>query len=426
MESESVFGEVAALIKQVTMFVLVLNFLLNLLIGSAIQNLLAAIRKLSIMLHLLIINVKIPANAMVFFSNLFAFVAFDIVEIEPFVRPLLNLQSDEVSNTNLYDLGYPSNYFVINIGNLAIGLVYFASVFIFACLTSKCESKRIGGCRRMLTNGLYWNKPLAFLNEIYIVFSISAVTNFFVFDFKSYGSTISSALTVIASLILFGYPVLILVRLIAKSDQLSDPTVKGKFGSVYSELAFKREGKKALFEPFLFCVRFLLLTFTLLMLQSQPAFQIIISLALTTFMTIFVGLANPYKLIRKTFFEQFNEFFIAVTIYHLMAIADNVEDAPARTVIGWSLIASFCFCLLVNLCSVLADLGREVYINLRRKYLRWKLKKTKKDSKEANSTLVKEQREEEEIKVPELILKHLEKERQMSAQSLGTIIYAQD
>jgi hypothetical protein len=41
----------------------VLNFGMNLFLGGAIQQLFSAIRKLTIMVHLLIINVRIPANA---------------------------------------------------------------------------------------------------------------------------------------------------------------------------------------------------------------------------------------------------------------------------------------------------------------------------------------------------------------------------
>jgi hypothetical protein len=43
--------------------VLVANFAMNLFLGGALQQLFSAIRKLTIMVHLLIINVRIPANA---------------------------------------------------------------------------------------------------------------------------------------------------------------------------------------------------------------------------------------------------------------------------------------------------------------------------------------------------------------------------
>lgn len=46
---------------------------------------------MTIMVHLLIINVKIPANAQMFFAGLLTFVTFDIIELGPYIRKGLNL-----------------------------------------------------------------------------------------------------------------------------------------------------------------------------------------------------------------------------------------------------------------------------------------------------------------------------------------------
>jgi hypothetical protein len=43
------------------------------------------------MVHLLIINVNIPANATVFFSGLLGFVTFNLIDIEEPIRKSLNL-----------------------------------------------------------------------------------------------------------------------------------------------------------------------------------------------------------------------------------------------------------------------------------------------------------------------------------------------
>lgn len=56
--------------ENVSKAVIVGQFLMNLFVGSAIQQLFSSIRKLTIMVHLLIINVRIPANAQLFFGVL--------------------------------------------------------------------------------------------------------------------------------------------------------------------------------------------------------------------------------------------------------------------------------------------------------------------------------------------------------------------
>jgi hypothetical protein len=76
--------------------VLVGQFLLNFFLGSAIQQLFSSIRKLTIMVHLLMINVKIPAHAQVFFKELLEFVTFNVINTEPYLRKGLNLYDTEV------------------------------------------------------------------------------------------------------------------------------------------------------------------------------------------------------------------------------------------------------------------------------------------------------------------------------------------
>ena len=55
-------------------------------------------RKLTIMVHLLIVNVKIPANAQYFFSGLLSFVTFNLFDLTPYIRNGLNLYDEELLN----------------------------------------------------------------------------------------------------------------------------------------------------------------------------------------------------------------------------------------------------------------------------------------------------------------------------------------
>ena len=57
----------AASIGYTSKAVLIFNFFLNLLLGGALQQIFGAIKKISIMVHLLIVNVNIPANAQIYF-----------------------------------------------------------------------------------------------------------------------------------------------------------------------------------------------------------------------------------------------------------------------------------------------------------------------------------------------------------------------
>ena len=52
------------------------NFVMNMFLGGILQELLSALSKLQIMLHLLIINVLVPAHAMIYFQGLLGLVTF--------------------------------------------------------------------------------------------------------------------------------------------------------------------------------------------------------------------------------------------------------------------------------------------------------------------------------------------------------------
>ena len=158
--------------------VVVLNFTMNLFLGGAIQQLFGAIRKLTIMVHLLIINVRIPANAQVFFAGLLQFVTFNIIDFSPYIRKGLNLKDDDlIVNDNFQNLGYNSEYFIINFGNLLLIMAYLVIMLIFYAVTPNNSETKFGRCRAKLTKGLVWNSVLSFMLESYMLLSISAVVN---------------------------------------------------------------------------------------------------------------------------------------------------------------------------------------------------------------------------------------------------------
>jgi len=197
----------AATVKAASKSVVIANFAVNLFLGGALQQLFSAIRKLTIMVHLLIINVSIPANAQVFFAGLLSFVTFDIIELGPYIRSGLNLPDEPVLiNDNFGYLGYSSGYFVINMGTLVIAIVYFVLMLFFYVVTMCVKNEKFNRFRNWLTKGLLWNSIISFIVESYMLISISSVTNFKKLEFKSVGTYVSSNLAMIGFVILVGYP----------------------------------------------------------------------------------------------------------------------------------------------------------------------------------------------------------------------------
>lgn len=71
--------------------VVVLNFTLNLVLSGALQQMLAAMNKMQIMIHLLLINVQIPPACQIFFSSLLSLVTYEVFDISPHVKKALQL-----------------------------------------------------------------------------------------------------------------------------------------------------------------------------------------------------------------------------------------------------------------------------------------------------------------------------------------------
>jgi len=117
--------------------VVVANFVLNVLLGGALSQLFAAISKLQIMVHLLITNVVIPANAQVFSSGLLSLVTYEIIETEDSLRKNLKLEDDKDFNPNFYALGYHSVFFLINIGNLLFVVCFQLAAYLFILATRR-------------------------------------------------------------------------------------------------------------------------------------------------------------------------------------------------------------------------------------------------------------------------------------------------
>ena len=102
--------------------VVIANLFMNIFLGGALQELFSAMAKMQIMVHLLIVNVKIPANATIYFNGLLSLVTFNIIDLTPSIRKALSIpKNNEVKiNDNFTALGYNSSHFIINMGNLVI------------------------------------------------------------------------------------------------------------------------------------------------------------------------------------------------------------------------------------------------------------------------------------------------------------------
>ena len=76
-----------------------------------------------------------PANAQIFFNQINKIASFDIIDMDPIINKLLNLNETEPLNANFEAIGFQSMYFLNNMGSLTIGfLIYFVGLLAILCL----------------------------------------------------------------------------------------------------------------------------------------------------------------------------------------------------------------------------------------------------------------------------------------------------
>jgi hypothetical protein len=91
--------------------------------------------------------------------------------------------------------------------------------------------------------------------------------------------------------------------------------------------------------------------------------------------TIFNGEVEPFADPTNQRLEQFNELTISGVFYHFLCFADLVKDPGMRMKIGWSMIGTSLFCLIVNFGTVLFDAIRNSIKKAKLYRLRKKLAK---------------------------------------------------
>ena len=74
-----------------TKFFFSASFFVNLFLVGGLSQILSMIQNLSIIVHMQLVNVKIPATAHIFFNSLLSIVAFDIIDNSPIEDWLIDM-----------------------------------------------------------------------------------------------------------------------------------------------------------------------------------------------------------------------------------------------------------------------------------------------------------------------------------------------
>jgi len=97
------------------------------------------VNTLQLIILLPLFDIKLPANAGVFFRQLMKIVAFDYLEIGDWINEALDLEPTEAVNSNYDAVGLESLYFINNMGSLFLMFMMYPCVVLIELLLRKLQ-----------------------------------------------------------------------------------------------------------------------------------------------------------------------------------------------------------------------------------------------------------------------------------------------
>jgi len=153
------------------------NFLVNLLLQGSLQQLFSTIKKMQILVHMALVNISLPANASMFFAFLLQVVAFDVIPTDGPYDAIFGFQESNPLTLNFELIGYESVYCIRNLGSMFLMFLLATLTGVILAITSISKSAKIHHYRGVVKEKMFWNGIFSFLNETYIILSVSFMLN---------------------------------------------------------------------------------------------------------------------------------------------------------------------------------------------------------------------------------------------------------
>ena len=154
---------------------------------SILNQLFSQVRSLSIVTHLMLISMKLPASVMVFYPKIFEIVAFDLfaehLKFDEFLNWIFKFDDVpfESEDDRFEELGYQSHFMISNLSSVFVFLILTIFLQLVYLLIIKCDccenNRRILIFTRKQHGQFKWNGAISFFNEVYLLLSITVAIN---------------------------------------------------------------------------------------------------------------------------------------------------------------------------------------------------------------------------------------------------------
>lgn len=210
---------------------MIVTFLMTMVVKNQLNAMFSAIKKLQIIVHMVLVSLAIPAVAQIFFSYLLDICAFSLFPTDEIYTFLLDLPEQDAVSVNFDQVGYGTNFYILNVGDLFVIALSFPVNVIIANILLHLDSIKFKTKARNLLEPVYWEGPLALIEETYIITCISAFLGVFFYDkldLTHYGGIFNFAVSVIMSIFCVVWPFAALFILLRNLDQIRERTPNTK------------------------------------------------------------------------------------------------------------------------------------------------------------------------------------------------------
>lgn len=104
-------------------------------------------------------------------------------------------------NPNYYDLGYHSVYFLININNMILPVIFFTAALIVLMICPQYKVVWLKRIQEKLRGYVVWNGLLSFLNETLIIFALACFMQYKYYSFETFGKGFTSFFSLVFGVI---------------------------------------------------------------------------------------------------------------------------------------------------------------------------------------------------------------------------------
>ena len=222
-------------------------------------------------------------------------------------------------NPKFEAVGFESQYFLVNMGTMAVFYGIYIINLIVAIVVSPCKkTKRSGKLRRFakrMDKKVYWGSLITLVNETFVIILIAVIINLKIFNYDTPGYRAMSILCILIFTLILAVPTLLILLLLVNFDKLEDKDYMRKYGAFYENLNLKA-GRIVLLYPTWYFIRRVLLVVCVLTTNDTVFLQLVIIQTSTLIQVIIVG-AKVHSLPSERQRDYFNETALMLLVYTL-------------------------------------------------------------------------------------------------------------